>query len=146
MKNKLQISVAAVLLAASHAILADETDRKAYFGDLHLHTSYSFDAYVLFASRVTPEQALRFAKGEAVPFLDKTVKRAEPLDFMAVTDHSENIGVFRDLDDPNSEFSRSPLGTEIRQNGQKGFWKVVGLMTSGKPLPGFDPKPVSRSA
>ncbi len=89
---------------------------------------------------------MRFAKGEPIPFLDKTVKRAEPLDFMAVTDHSENIGVFRDLDDPNSEFSKSPLGAEIRENGQKGFWKVVGLMTSGKPLPGFDPKPVSRSA
>lgn len=147
MKNSIRLSVAALLLAAAQtSISADAPDRKAYFGDLHLHTSYSFDAYVLFSSRVTPEQALRFAKGEPIPFLDKTVKRAEPLDFMAVTDHSENIGVFRDLDDPNSEFSKSPLGAEIRQNGQKGFWKVVGLMTSGKPLPGFDPKPVSRSA
>jgi uncharacterized protein DUF3604 len=147
MKNSVRLSIAALLLAAAQpSISADASDRKAYFGDLHLHTSYSFDAYVLFSSRVTPEQALRFAKGEPIPFLDKTVKRAEPLDFMAVTDHSENIGVFRDLDDPNSEFSKSPLGAEIRQNGQKGFWKVVGLMTSGKPLPGFDPKPVSRSA
>ena len=147
MKNSVRLSVATLLLAAAQtSIAADAPDRQAYFGDLHLHTSYSFDAYVIFASRVTPEQALRFAKGEPVPFLDKTVKRAEPLDFMAVTDHSENIGVFRDLDDPNSEFSKSPLGAEIRQNGQKGFWKVVGLMTSGKPLPGFDPKPVSRSA
>ena len=147
MKNNVRLSIAALLLAAAHTSLAaDAPNRNAYFGDLHLHTSYSFDAYVLFASRVTPEQALRFAKGERVPFLDKTVKRAEPLDFMAVTDHSENIGVFRDLDDPNSEFSKSPLGAEIRENGQKGFWKVVGLMTSGKPLPGFDPKPVSRSA
>ncbi len=149
MKNIVRLSVAALLLAAAQSGTAADSsapDRKALFGDLHLHTSYSFDAYVLFASRVTPEQALRFAKGEPVPFLDKTVKRAEPLDFMAVTDHSENIGVFRDLDDPNSEFSKSPLGEEIRKNGTKGFWKVVGLMTSGKPLPGFDPKPVSHSA
>lgn len=149
MKNNVRLSVAALLLTAAAAqtpLAAEPADRKPYFGDLHLHTSYSFDAYVLFSSRVTPEQALRFAKGEVVPFLDKTVKRAEPLDFMAVTDHSENIGVFRDLDDPNSEFSQSPLGEEVRKNGMKGFWKVVGLMTSGKPLPGFDPKPLSRSA
>src|SRR3954454_12280820 len=146
MKNKLQISVAAVLLAASHAILADETDRKAYFGDLHLHTSYSFDAYVLFASRVTPEQALRFAKGEAVPFLDKQVKRAEPLDFLAVTDHSENIGVFRDLDDPNSAFSKSELGQKVRKEGVKAFWDIVKIQLSGGELPGFDAHKVAVSA
>jgi hypothetical protein len=149
MKNNVRSAVAALVLsavAAQTALAAEPADRKPYFGDLHLHTSYSFDAYVLFSSRVTPEQALRFAKGESIPFLDKTVRRAEPLDFMAVTDHSENIGVFRDLDDPNSEFSKSPLGEEVRKNGMAGFWKVVGLMTSGKPLPGFDPKPLSRSA
>src|SRR6185436_18706714 len=97
MKNSVRLSVAALLLVAAQSAMSADADREAYFGDLHLHTSYSFDTYVLFASRVTPEQALRFAKGEPVPFLDKTVKRAEPLDFMAVTDHSENIGVFRDL-------------------------------------------------
>ena len=146
-----RLLIAALVLGAAQAANAADApssapDRKALFGDLHLHTSYSFDAYVLFASRVTPEQALRFAKGEAVPFLDKQVKRAEPLDFMAVTDHSENICVFRDLDDPNSEFSKSPVGVNIRTNGQRAFWEVVGLMTSGKPLPGFDPKVASRSA
>src|SRR5215467_5472795 len=114
MKNKLQLTVAALLLAASQSGWADQADRNAYFGDLHLHTSYSFDAYVMFASRVTPEQAYRFAKGEPVPFLDKTVKRAEPLDFLAVTDHSENIGAFKDLDDPNSAFSKSDIGKRIR--------------------------------
>ena len=146
MKNKLQISVAAVLLAASHATPADEADRKAYFGDLHLHTSYSFDAYVMFASRVTPEQAYRFAKGEAIDFQGKQVKRAEPLDFLAVTDHSENIGVFRDLDDPNSGFSRSELGQKIRKEGAKAFWDVVKVQLNGGELPGFDAHKVAVSA
>ena len=41
-------------------------DRHAYFGDLHLHTSYSFDAYILFGAKVTPEDAYRYAKGETV--------------------------------------------------------------------------------
>lgn len=146
MKNKLQITVAALLLAASQTGLADEADRKAYFGDLHLHTSYSFDAYVMFASRVTPEQAYRFAKGEPVPFLGKTVKRAEPLDFLAVTDHSENIGVFRDLDDPDSAFSKSELGQKIRKEGAKAFWDVVKVQLNGGDLPGFDSHKVAASA
>jgi len=146
MKNKLQLTVAALLLAASQTVLAEETDRKAYFGDLHLHTSYSFDAYVMFASRVTPEQAYRFAKGEAIAFQGKTVKRAEPLDFLAVTDHSENIGVFRDLDDPNSDFSRSELGQKIHKEGAKAFWDVVKIQLGGGELPGFDAHKVAVSA
>lgn len=146
MKNKLQVTVAALLLAASQSGWADEADRNAYFGDLHLHTSYSFDAYVMFASRVTPEQAYRFAKGEPVPFQGKTVKRAEPLDFLAVTDHSENIGVFRDLDNPNSDFSKSELGQKIRKDGAKAFWDVVKIQLNGGELPGFDAHKVAVSA
>lgn len=133
---------APVAFAASGAPPA----RNAYFGDLHLHTSYSFDAYIMFGSRVTPEQALRFAKGETVPFLDKKVKRAEPLDFMAVTDHSENIGSFRDLDDPDSAFSKSEIGQRIRNGGTDVFMDVVKYMLAGKSFPGVDLKAASQSA
>jgi hypothetical protein len=150
MKKTLHLTVAALLLGALQPASAGQQtadiDRKAYFGDLHLHTSYSFDAYVMFSSRVTPEQAYRFAKGEAIPFLDKTVKRAEPLDFLAVTDHSENIGVFRDLDDPNSDFSRSELGQKIRKDGAKAFWDVIKLQVKGGELPGFDSHKVAATA
>lgn len=147
------ISVAAfvgTLVAGSSLAVAAEgaapQSRNAYFGDLHLHTSYSFDAYIMFGSRVTPEQALRFAKGETVPFLDKKVKRAEPLDFMAVTDHSENIGAFRDLDDPNSAFSKSEIGQRIRKGGTDVFMDVVKYMLAGKEFPGVDLKFASKSA
>src|ERR1700731_1696748 len=78
-------------------------DREAYYGDLHLHTSYSFDAYILFGAKVDPENAYRFGRGDAVSYLGDEVKRTSaPLDFLAVTDHSENIGVFNTLEDPNS--------------------------------------------
>jgi len=71
-------------------------ERQAYYGDLHLHTSYSFDAYILFGAKVDPENAYRFGRGEAVNYLGDEVKRTTaPLDFLAVTDHSENIGVFQ---------------------------------------------------
>ena len=74
------------------------------------------------------------------------MKRDRPLDFAAVTDHSENMGVFNELDDPNSAFSKSEVGQTVRKEGSKGFWNIVKLFTSGKDLPGFDQKPVEEAA
>ncbi len=70
--------------------------RQPFFGDLHAHTAYSYDAWV-FDVRTTPEQAYRFARGEALdlaPFdaegrPTRPARLARPLDFAAVTDHSE---------------------------------------------------------
>ena len=89
-------------------------DRNAYFGDLHLHTTNSFDAYMLMGTKTTPDEAYRFARGDTITYLGQPVRRSEPLDFLAVTDHSENIGVFNQLDDPNSEFSLSDIGKLAR--------------------------------
>jgi len=94
--------------------IAVSPDREAYYGDLHLHTSYSFDAYVWGGSAVGPDEAYRFGKGNVVNYLGQSVQRREPLDFLAVTDHSENLGVFNELDDPNSPVSKSALGKRVR--------------------------------
>src|SRR3981081_4354796 len=100
--------------------------REAFFGDLHLHTSYSFDAYILFGAKVDPENAYRFARGETVNYLGDDVKRSTPpLDFLAVTDHSENIGVFNTLEDPGSALSQSEIGKEVRAQGLKIFGKIA---------------------
>ena len=87
--------------------------RNAYYGDLHLHTSYSLDAYFIGAAKVDPDLAYRFAKGEIIEYLGQRVQRREPLDFLAVTDHAENIGVLDQLDDPESEFSQSTVGKKL---------------------------------
>ena len=73
--------------------------RQALFGDLHVHTAYSFDAAAN-SLETYPEHAHRFAKGEAIPFfpLDDdgnpagTIKLDRPLDFVSVTDHGEFLG------------------------------------------------------
>ena len=74
-------------------------NRNAYFGDLHIHTAYSYDARPL-GTRTTPADAYRFARGEAIPIPPyaedgtplMTQKLKRPLDFAAVTDHSEFFG------------------------------------------------------
>lgn len=99
--------------------------RDAYYGDLHLHTNYSFDVNITRAS-LTPNEAYQFARGEPVNFLGEEIKRSTPLlDFLAVTDHSENIGVLNTLDDPNSPLSQSGFGQQVRKEGLKFFGRIL---------------------
>jgi hypothetical protein len=49
--------------------------RNAYFGDLHLHTSFSFDAYFWLEARTTPDQAYRFASGKPVMYQGHPVQQ-----------------------------------------------------------------------
>ena len=76
-----------------------DENRTALFGDLHIHTSYSFDAAAN-STGATPEDAHRYARGESIPIFpinDQGVatgrtKIDRPLDFLAVTDHGEFLG------------------------------------------------------
>jgi hypothetical protein len=74
-----------------------DANRRAWFGDLHVHTAYSNDAYS-FGVRVRPEGAYRYAFGESIrlPLGDdseaREVRIDRPLDFAAVTDHAEFLG------------------------------------------------------
>ena len=70
---------------------------RPFFGDTHLHTSFSFDAGA-FGARLTPRDAYRFAKGEEVTSSSgQPAKLSRPLDFLVVADHSDNMGFFPDL-------------------------------------------------
>jgi hypothetical protein len=74
-----------------------EPTKQPLFGDLHVHTKYSFDSY-LSGQRNGPDSAYRYAKGESItlpgadnqPTVVAQIQR--PLDFTAVTDHAEFLG------------------------------------------------------
>src|SRR5512147_2372708 len=86
---------APLLAGAVHAAApGPDGQMHVYFGDLHLHTSYSLDAATV-QTRITPDEAYRFARGEPVDYFGKQVKRNAPLDFLAVTDHAEYLGNVR---------------------------------------------------
>ena len=84
-------------------------ERKAYFGDLHVHTTYSFDAYA-FGTLATPYDAYRFAKGEAIANpAGFNMQLSRPLDFYAVTDHGMFLGLAEAAADTSTEFSKNPF-------------------------------------
>ncbi len=65
---------------------------RVFFGDTHLHTSYSTDAGMI-GNTLGPEEAYRFARGETVTSSTGLPARLErPLDFLVVADHAESVG------------------------------------------------------
>ncbi|MDJ0852461.1 MAG: DUF3604 domain-containing protein [Myxococcota bacterium] len=91
--------VLAGVAAAAEPCPDREPRRRAFFGDLHVHTGYSLDASTQ-DTRTTPAEAYRFARGERLgiqPFdadgrALRSVRLERPLDFAAVTDHAELLG------------------------------------------------------
>jgi hypothetical protein len=80
---------------------APNPDMNLYWGELHLHTSESFDA-TLFGNSIGIEDAYRFAKGEPLSSAGGEVMQlSRPLDFVAITDHAEGFGTRTHCGDPN---------------------------------------------
>ncbi len=83
-----------------------DPNRVAYFGDIHVHTTYSFDAFS-FGSIATPFDAYHYARGGTIKHpagLD--LKLDNPLDFYAVTDHAMYLGVSNEAADTSTAFSK----------------------------------------
>jgi hypothetical protein len=108
-------------------------DRNAYFGDLHVHTKYSFDAYA-FGTTATPDDAYRFAKGEAIRHPSGfDMQLSAPLDFYGVTDHGMFMGVAPVAADTSSEFSEYSFAQvvhDLNAPDNMGFLSVLDRLRS----------------
>jgi len=93
--------------------LDDTYPDDVFFGDTHLHTSYSTDAG-LFGNRIGPEEAYRFARGEEVVSSSGVKARLlRPLDFLVVADHSENLGLVPMMDEEAAMIMDNEWGRAI---------------------------------
>jgi len=112
-------------------------ERNAYFGDLHVHTTYSFDAFA-FGTMATPYDAYRYAKGEAIKHPGGfDVQLREPLDFYAVTDHAMFLGLVKEAADTSTEFSKLPYLKYLHNLNAPENLNMASLPTRGKAFSSF---------
>ena len=87
--------------------------RVPLFGDLHVHTTYSFDAYI-FGTLATPDDAYEFAKGKSIKHpagFDVSLDR--PLDFYGVTDHGTFLGQVAEAATPGTPYYDAPSSVQV---------------------------------
>jgi len=104
------VSLCLLALSVEAPVQAGDTAprRRAYFGDLHVHTRYSFDAFLV-GTLATPDDAYRYARGAAITHPSGyQVRLDRPLDFLAVTDHAMLLGVLSAMADPSQDVSKHP--------------------------------------
>ncbi len=115
-------------------------NRMALFGDLHVHTSYSFDAAAN-STGATPADAQRYAQGEAIPFFPindegvavGTARIDRPLDFLGVTDHGEFLGERALCRTPDSPAWDTGFCRDYRANERQGMMMLGTVITTETP-------------
>lgn len=100
---------------------------QVFFGETHLHSSYSTDAGMI-GNTLGPDDAFRIARG--LPFVSSMGvpgRLSRPFDFVVVTDHSENLGLAPAIATSDPDLLANPWGRKMHD-----------LVKAGKPMEAFD--------
>ena len=152
----LTLSALCSAMLASSAIAADsvgEPDRadgkknplkNVYFGEQHLHTMNSPDAFVV-GTRQTWDQAYQWAMGKEVKLstTGEPIKKSTPYDFVAITDHAEYFGIMPSLIDKDDPLYKTDLAKKLRDKNadphdpDSAINQILRSLVTGKPMKEF---------
>ena len=123
------------LLEATIALAANgnaaEHPTNLYWGDTHLHSSWSVDAGSFGNQLLTPDQAYQFARGETVTAHNgERVRLREPLDFLMVSDHAEYLGLYPLLEAGDPDLLALPNGQRWHTLFKAGRLERIGYLAS----------------
>ena len=117
------------VLTAGPVLAQGNPERNAYFGQTHVHTSWSFDAYVYGNNVTGPEDAYKYSLGQPIKHpAGYMVKLKRPLDFEAVTDHAEYVGTVRLANDPSSDISKLPIADKLKVRSKEDMQRIYLFM------------------
>jgi hypothetical protein len=127
--KKLLYLATALTSIATLAQAQSAPQRNAYFGETHMHTALSLDAFIG-GARLLPSDSLRFAKGAPVVINGQLKQLDRPLDFVAVSDHCEYLGEMYSTIYPNAPGHKQDDLEKLRnleslKDKQDWFYKYV---------------------
>lgn len=123
--------------ASASAAAPEFAEKEAFFGETHIHTSYSFDAF-LGGAKLDPDGAYRFARGEEVEVSGQRFRLRRPLDWAAVTDHAEFLGEMETILQADAPGHNDPTVKELRglstlEERERWYLNFQKANRSGKP-------------
>jgi len=135
--------------APAPALPPPNPENNVYFGDVHVHTGWSFDALTN-GSKTTPMDAYAWAQGRAITGSGgPELKITAPLDFYMVSDHAEYMGVFNQMSNPDSPLSRTEIAKGVNSPDAnvrlQTFAGILRDMNEGKRDPQLSDPALARS-
>jgi hypothetical protein len=135
-------ALAALPTGAARAEDDDTRRTEVFWGDTHLHTAYSPDAYLMGNRATSPDSAYRYAKGQPTvhPYHKAKIRINRPLDFLVVSEHGEYMGVIPMVFGGDPVFDGVAIAERWKQwsdegTPQKAFAEGIGHINSQKPDP-----------
>jgi hypothetical protein len=139
--------------AAEQEMSKPTAPRNVYWGDTHLHTSYSPDAFLMGNQTADPDTAYNYARGLPVihPYHRARIRIGTPLDFLVVSDHGEFMGVIPNILKGNPLVANTETGKRYKQMFAEGkaievFGELIAQINGVTPVnPELGNEEVSRS-